>query len=104
MIQVGSFRTNAQADELRARLAFNGIEAGIQRVSDDKGQTWHRVRIGPFAQLQQVQDQMARLEAQKMGGMVFSPQGIGKGESPGQVTKTVCALAKTFERFLVRFV
>jgi len=47
LIQVGSFRNSGDADGLKARLALLGLVAQIQTVNVD-GQTWHRVRLGPF--------------------------------------------------------
>ena len=48
ILQVGSFQSAADADSLKAQLAFLGLEARIQpaQISDD---TWHRVQLGPFA-------------------------------------------------------
>jgi cell division septation protein DedD len=47
ILQVGSFHSIAEADSLKAQLAFLGLEATIKSavVDDD---TWHRVQIGPF--------------------------------------------------------
>ena len=48
ILQVGSFQNVADADSLKAQLAFLGLEAKIESavVNDE---TWHRVQIGPFA-------------------------------------------------------
>lgn len=47
-LQVGSFPAEGDADNLKAKLALMGIEAGIQTTTiPDKG-VWHRVRVGPF--------------------------------------------------------
>lgn len=51
LLQAGSFRTREQADQLRARLALLGVETDVQTVTVDKKQTWHRVRVGPFKNL-----------------------------------------------------
>ena len=48
MLQMGSFRKHADADRLKASLALVGIQAEIQRVTIDGGQTFHRVRSGPY--------------------------------------------------------
>ena len=48
ILQVGSFRDYDDADELKARLALLGIESDIQTVVIKNGESWHRVRIGPF--------------------------------------------------------
>lgn len=47
-LQAGAFQKPADADNLKARLALMGMEAGVQQVdTPDKG-TLHRVRVGPF--------------------------------------------------------
>ena len=48
ILQVGSFQEMAEADSMKAQLAFLGLEADIEpaEVSDE---TWHRVQLGPFA-------------------------------------------------------
>jgi cell division protein FtsN len=53
VLQAGSFTDFADADRRRAQLALQGIESRIQRVSiDDK--TYHRVRIGPTRDLDEL--------------------------------------------------
>ena len=51
LLQAGSFRSHQQADQLRARLALLGLETSIQSVSINSKQAWHRVRVGPFDNL-----------------------------------------------------
>ncbi|MHB1292817.1 MAG: SPOR domain-containing protein [Sulfuricella sp.] len=51
-LQVGSFQAAAEADNMKARLALLGLEAAIQTADiPDKG-VWHRVRIGPFTNIE----------------------------------------------------
>ena len=45
-MQVGSFASNREADELKARLAIIGIETEIVKIALPDGTLWHRVRIG----------------------------------------------------------
>lgn len=54
-LQAGAFQNPADADNLKAQLALLGIEAVIQ-TSDlvDKG-VFHRVRVGPFDNLDDVE-------------------------------------------------
>ncbi len=47
VLQVGSFRSAPDAEQMKARLALMGSIATVQKVTVN-GQTWHRVRIGPF--------------------------------------------------------
>jgi cell division protein FtsN len=50
-LQAGSFQNEADADNLKARLALMGVEATVQSATvPDKG-VWHRVRVGPFADI-----------------------------------------------------
>lgn len=62
VLQAGSFSSYADADRRRAELALQGIESRIQRVSiDDK--TYHRVRIGPIRDLNELNLLRSRLRA-----------------------------------------
>lgn len=60
VLQVGSFTEYADADRRRAQLALQGIESKIERVViEDK--TYHRVRIGPIADLERLNTLRTRL-------------------------------------------
>jgi cell division protein FtsN len=50
-LQVGSFRNGEQADRFKAEMALLGLETSIQKVTIDNKTTWHRVRVGPFSDL-----------------------------------------------------
>ena len=53
-LQAGSFQNAPDADNLKARLALVGIEASIQTTNlPDKG-VWHRVRIGPYSDVEEL--------------------------------------------------
>jgi cell division septation protein DedD len=47
IVQVGSYRSSAEAEQVRARLARVGLSAQVQRVVEGSI-TWNRVRIGPL--------------------------------------------------------
>lgn len=59
LLQVGSFRSQADAEQMKARLALLGSVATVQSVTVN-GQTWHRVRIGPFKGARKA-DEMRRM-------------------------------------------
>ena len=60
VLQAGSFTLHADADRRKAELAMHGIESSIQRVMiDDK--TYHRVRIGPTDDLDELNMLRSRL-------------------------------------------
>ena len=62
VLQAGSFSRYEDADRRRAELALQGVESSIQRVTiDDK--TYHRVRIGPIDNLDELNVTRSRLRA-----------------------------------------
>jgi len=53
-LQAGAFQSASDADNLKARLALIGVEATIQTTSvPDKG-VWHRVRVGPYTSVEEL--------------------------------------------------
>ncbi|SHI04792.1 SPOR domain-containing protein [Ferrimonas marina] len=46
-MQCGSFRTEAQADTMRATIAFQGMESQVRRTEGSNG-VWYRVVLGPY--------------------------------------------------------
>lgn len=53
-LQAGSFQNEADANNLKAKLALMGVEATIQSANlPDKG-VWHRVRVGPFSDVEEM--------------------------------------------------
>lgn len=54
-LQAGAFRNAADADNLKAQLALLGVEAAIQ-TSDVPGKgVFHRVRVGPYRAMNDVE-------------------------------------------------
>ena len=53
-LQVGSFRSNAEADNLKANLALLGVIASVHSADLSDMGTWYRVRVGPFTQKSRV--------------------------------------------------
>jgi cell division protein FtsN len=47
LMQCGSFRKNEQAQELKATIAFQGLEAQV-RSSEGSSGIWYRVILGPY--------------------------------------------------------
>jgi len=50
-LQVGSFKNGAQAERFKAELALQGMQTSIQTVTINNKDTYHRVRVGPFRDL-----------------------------------------------------
>ena len=60
-LQAGSFQTEVDANNLKAKLALIGVEALIQTASlPDKG-VWHRVRVGPYSDIEELNKARATL-------------------------------------------
>jgi cell division protein FtsN len=54
LLQVGSFQNPADADNLKARLALIGVEAGVEPIDLPEKGTWYRVRIGPYTKVDEI--------------------------------------------------
>jgi len=71
MLQVGSFRSLEDADRLKAKLAFLGLESSIQTVSLDGRETWHRVHVGPYQGRTELAEARGRLQENRFDSMVL---------------------------------
>ncbi len=71
VLQVGSFRSYAQADKRKAYLALMGVEATIQTVTIDNSKTWHRVRIGPSAKLSKLRQIRQQLHEKQIESQLY---------------------------------
>jgi cell division protein FtsN len=70
VLQAGSYRDFADADRVRAQLARLGLDAKVQRVAVD-AEVWHRVRIGPIADLEQLNRVRAQVRAVDVDALVI---------------------------------
>ncbi len=61
VLQAGSFKTFDQADHLKAQLALLGLEATIESVTINGTETWRRVRVGPYRNLDELNKARALL-------------------------------------------
>ncbi len=53
-LQVGAFKTEQEANNVKAKLALLGLEAIIQTATTPDRGILHRVRVGPFADSSQI--------------------------------------------------
>lgn len=65
VLQAGSFGSFEDADRMKARLALQGIPSRIQRVAIDD-RTYHRVRIGPVSDTEELDELRGRLREAKI--------------------------------------
>ena len=52
VLQAGSFNNFQDADQLKAKLAMNGLVAQIQKIIIEGKGEYYRVRLGPFENLE----------------------------------------------------
>lgn len=55
LLQAGAFSSEEEADNLRARLALIGLESSVQKGTVPGKGTLYRVRLGPFANAEDMQ-------------------------------------------------
>jgi cell division protein FtsN len=70
VLQAGSYRNEADADRVRAQLAMQGVDAKVQRVAVD-ADVWHRVRIGPVTNLDELNRLRKQLQAADVDALVI---------------------------------
>jgi cell division protein FtsN len=73
-LQAGSFKSLDEADRLKARLALLGVEASIQTVKVNKA-TWHRVQLGPYGNLDEVNAVRKRLDHHHINTLLMKNSG-----------------------------
>ncbi len=70
VLQAGSYRNEADAERVRAQLALQGVAAKVQRVAVD-ADVWHRVRIGPISNLDELNRVRRQLRAAEVDALVI---------------------------------
>ncbi|MDX1487018.1 MAG: SPOR domain-containing protein [Acidiferrobacterales bacterium] len=69
VLQAGSFARFDDADRLRAQLTLNGLTAHIQKVTIEGKGEYHRVRLGPYSDIADLDDADRRLRALGIQGL-----------------------------------
>ena len=70
VLQAGSYRNVADAERVREQLSLQGIDAKVQRVAVDND-VWHRVRIGPISDINELNRVRKQLQAAEVDGLVI---------------------------------
>jgi cell division protein FtsN len=70
VLQAGSYRNQADAERVQKQLALQGVAAKVQRVAVD-ADVWHRVRIGPISNLDEVNKVRKQLRAAEVDALVI---------------------------------
>ena len=78
VLQAASFAGFEEADQLKAKLALAGVVAHIQKISIEGKGEYHRVRLGPYEKIEQLDAAAAQL--QKLGVKAIRLK-VKKGET-----------------------
>lgn len=73
-LQVGSFGNSGDAESEKARLAFMGVQAQVTPVTIN-GKTWHRVRVGPYADARALEEARKQLAAANVQAIALRETG-----------------------------
>lgn len=65
-LQAGSFRSSSDAERMKAELAMLGIVASVQVGKSDSNVLVHRVRVGPFTKMEELDRVRATLQSNGM--------------------------------------
>ncbi len=68
-LQAGAYKQASDAESVRARVLLLGLQASIQRA-EVNGAQWNRVRVGPFAKLDDMNRARIRLADNKIDSTV----------------------------------
>jgi cell division protein FtsN len=74
ILQTGSFRRFAQADEMKARLSLLGLDPQVHEVQI-QGETWYRVHLGPFDDENRIRQALERLRSENIEALRLRYQG-----------------------------
>jgi len=75
MLQLASFKSFADADQLKAKLSLLGFNVSIQTISATNGEQWFRVRTGPYNQLSQAEQDREQLKHQQINSILLKLRG-----------------------------
>jgi cell division protein FtsN len=70
VLQAGSYRNETDAGRVARQLTLQGIDAKVQRVALDSD-VWFRVRVGPIADLDQLNKARRQLQAADVDALVI---------------------------------
>ena len=71
-LQAGAFRSEQDAESVKARILLLGLPAEVQK-GQSNGSTIHRVRVGPFSGIDEMNRSRSRLGEEKIASTVVRP-------------------------------
>lgn len=78
-LQVGSFKSQEEAESRKAELLLLNFTPSVQTVTVDNSQTWHRVRLGPFTDRRSVDKARRRLQDNGIDFIMLKEKNKEKG-------------------------
>ncbi len=73
LLQVASYKTPEEAENLRAKLLLLNLNARVEKVTLRNADLWHRVLIGPIKSSQELQKTRAILQENHYDALVLKP-------------------------------
>lgn len=70
MLQAASFKKQAEADSLRAKLILEGMDSSIAEFNN-RGEIYHRVMVGPFTDAEKMTQAKKALAAHNISPIVL---------------------------------
>ncbi|MFQ6371873.1 SPOR domain-containing protein [Shewanella sp. YIC-542] len=69
-MQCGSFRKESQAQEMKAVIAFQGLEAQVRKVEGSSG-VWYKVVLGPYQSKRKAETHRHELQRAGLNGCMI---------------------------------
>tara|TARA_R110000744_G_scaffold15623_1_gene43378 strand:+ start:2484 stop:3038 length:555 start_codon:yes stop_codon:yes gene_type:complete len=66
-MQCGSFRTRKQAESLKAKIAFTGLEAQVSKATGTSS-VWYKVYLGPYVKKREAEKDKHKLKNNSVHG------------------------------------
>lgn len=71
LLQAGSFRSFKDAERMRAKLLLDGYMPKVEKVTVGRGETWHRVQLGPFSDRATIESMQQALASQNVDTLLL---------------------------------
>ncbi|MBO1270610.1 MULTISPECIES: SPOR domain-containing protein [Shewanella] len=69
-MQCGSFRKESQAQEMKAVIAFQGLEAQVRKIDGNSG-VWYKVVLGPYQSKRKAETDRHELQRAGLNGCMI---------------------------------
>ena len=71
ILQVGSFRSDNDADRLRAQLILLNLDTQVEKVTVRSGEIWFRVLVGPFTDRSAMERARSTLASNRINALLL---------------------------------